>query len=155
MFLARHSQKLYQEKYGKHLIFEQQTVISTAQKILFLLLGVGVGAVWGCLYVANPEVALSFFGGITVAWFAYLIGIHLARITVFRYVIQHPDAISGVTHFKRRLVNLIGYAITLPPTVLLLVIALFAGTPFIWGAAAMFTFISLLQFFMVITTPIF
>lgn len=153
-YLGRYTAQLYQQKYGQHLVFERT---SSAQGYLKWMIIFGIFCITAMLAFAYyaQELAASVLWGLAWSLPAYQLGVQIARYSLFQYVIKHPSEISGVTHFKPRLVHMIGFCVTLQPTILLLIMALFSGDLFIVGAAVGCCCWTLLQAFNVLATPIF
>ncbi|HZW61507.1 MAG TPA: hypothetical protein VFF04_04760 [Candidatus Babeliales bacterium] len=143
-FLRRYSQALYLKKYGQHLIFEHPAfqVGNKARfnkAMFFTLLTVGVCAALLTPYlldhVISKEVLFAFAKGVLVTLFTYIIAQRVAAIIVFQHAAAHPEEISGITHFKKALVNKVGFGVTLPAVTLFIIMPFFVPDPFIIGSS--------------------
>ncbi len=144
-YLQRYWSFACNQKYGQHLVFEKaitKNTISQKQTLVFSF----VGGVCGFLIFVMSGLfdqgnILQYFKGITISLYIYLIFTYVAGIILFRYVINHPDEMSGVTHIKRSLVPLIEITAILPIAAVLMALSIFVPDPFIIGSVIVFDFL--------------
>ena len=75
----------------------------------------------------------DFFVAMLIVLFSALIGRHLSNILIFRYVIKHPEEISGETHLGQKMLLKMSQYHILLALCPFIVVALYVQAPFVLG----------------------
>lgn len=137
--------QLGHKKYLQHLVFENLVAthrdanIPLYKKIISLYDAINFLFLVGMLFMINGEheefMVIAQIGiGFLSMTYVLLLGLSIAAIFVFRFVIQYPEQITGHVHFKAALVDVIARGAFIQ--ILVPMVALVAMAPSYYGIGA-------------------
>jgi hypothetical protein len=126
----------YHKKYGQHLIFHYPKRTWYYTWIFIFLLSFSSGIRRAYFADTSQTHLFPFLAGFVLTIAACAIAGYLAALLIYRHVYKHPDDIQGLVDMRADLVHRLAVAISIPPLLIFVPLAIVVCTPLTVGCAS-------------------